>query len=335
MANFLVHKLKIWLIIFIATVSVCLLSLMGFGGHFWWIFDLTSHFRVQYCVILTTFALLFLVGRKYWQTAFAGAFSLLNFFLIVPLSFGGTMVVPEKVSVRVLKINLQDDNTAHGKVQSLIRETASDILLLEEYDKVWREQLEGVLNDYPFSIVSSRNDGWGIGLFSRIPLQTAEVGLIGTSSTPFVEGSMIVEGQSVTLLGSHIQAPVTDVLANTRNIQLAELSGIVRKIKKPVMLLGDLNISLWSPHFADFIETTGLKDTRRGLGLRPTWPTHFSPLLIPIDHCLTSPTVILHSLRLGPDIGSDHYPLIVDFSISPPSPSVLRATRFLGLRTTL
>ena len=323
MATFLVHKLKIWLIIFIVTVSVCLLSLMGFGGHFWWIFDITSHFRVQYCVILAIFTLFFLGGKKYWQTAFTGIFALLNFSLIVPLSFGGTMVAPEKISVRALKINLRDDNTAYDKVQRLIRETASDVLILEEYDKVWREQLEGVLSDYPFSTISSRNDGWGIGLFSRVPLQKAEVGLIGTSLIPFVKGSIIVEGQPVTILGSHIQAPTTNLLAKIRNMQLAELSEIVQKIKKPVMLLGDLNISLWSPHFADFIETTGLKDTRRGLGLRPTWPTHFSPLLIPIDHCLTSPTVTLHSLRLGPDIGSDHYPLIVDFSISPPTPSVL------------
>ena len=323
MATFLVHKLKIWLIIFIATVSVCLLSLMGFGGHFWWIFDITSHFRVQYCVILAIFTLLFLGGRKYWQTAFTGIFALLNFSLIVPLSFGGTMVVPEKISVRALKINLRDDNTAYGKVQRLIRETASDVLILEEYDKVWREQLEGVLSDYPFSTVSSRNDGWGIGLFSRVPLQKAEVGLIGASLIPFVKGSIVVEGQPVTILGSHIQAPTTNVLAKIRNIQLVELSEIVQKIKEPVMLLGDLNISLWSPHFKDFIETTGLKDTRRGLGLRPTWPTHFPPLLIPIDHCLTSLEVTLHSLKLGPDIGSDHYPIIVDFSISPPMLSIL------------
>jgi len=315
MAYFLVHKLKIWWVIFILTVVVCFLTITGFGGRLWWIFDITSHFRVQYFVVLTIFTSLFLMGRKYWQTTFAGVFALLNLFLITPLSFGSATIVPEKVLVRALKINLQINNIAYDKVENLIRDTSADILVLEEYDHVWRGKLKDALKDYPFSIVSSWKNGWGIGLFSRIPLKNAKAGLIKTSPIPFVKGTVIVEGKPVTLLGSHLQDPITAVRTNVRNIQLEGLSDIVQEIQTPVIFLGDLNISPWSPHFKDFIKQSGLKESRNKTGLLLTWPTYFSPLRTTIDHCLISAKIMVYSASLGSEIGSDHYPLIVDFSV--------------------
>lgn len=315
MAQFLVYKLKIWLIIFILTSVVCLLTLTGFWGRFWWIFDITSHFRVQYCVILTLFASLFLMGRKYWQTGIAVGGALLNFVLIAPLSFGGTIVASEKVSVRVLKVNLQVTNSAYDKVKNLIQSASPDILILEEYDKVWREKLDGALDDYPYLTISSWKNGWGIGLYSRMQMENAEARLIKTSPIPFVTAKIIVEGKPVTLIGSHLQDPLTSVRTNVRNIQLSGLAQVVKKVQNPVMLLGDLNISPWSPHFKDFIEESGLSESRKETGLRLTWPTNFFPLKTSIDHCLTSAGVLIHSVTLGADIGSDHYPLIIDFSV--------------------
>jgi len=47
-------------------------------------------------------------------------------------------------------------------------------------------------------------------------------------------------------------------------------------------------------------------------GMQPTWPT-FSPLLeIPLDHLLHTKDVTIVNREIGVDVGSDHYPLIVD-----------------------
>jgi endonuclease/exonuclease/phosphatase family metal-dependent hydrolase len=48
----------------------------------------------------------------------------------------------------------------------------------------------------------------------------------------------------------------------------------------------------------------------------PTWPTRFSPLLIPIDHCLVSATVAVVKRSVGPNIGSGHCPLLVDLALT-------------------
>jgi endonuclease/exonuclease/phosphatase (EEP) superfamily protein YafD len=62
-----------------------------------------------------------------------------------------------------------------------------------------------------------------------------------------------------------------------------------------------------------------------GLGIHPTWPTPgtyrrlpklLTPLLaIPIDHCLVSHDITVSNLYVGPNIGSDHLPLVADLHI--------------------
>jgi len=44
-------------------------------------------------------------------------------------------------------------------------------------------------------------------------------------------------------------------------------------------------------------------------------------LLIPIDHCLHSREVRIVRKQIGPDVGSDHYPVVVDFFL-PDTPPV-------------
>ena len=60
---------------------------------------------------------------------------------------------------------------------------------------------------------------------------------------------------------------------------------------------------------------TGLRDSSRGMGLQPTWPADIPLLWIPIDHCLYSDGIEIRGRRTGPDVGSDHFPLIVDFEL--------------------
>jgi endonuclease/exonuclease/phosphatase family metal-dependent hydrolase len=48
------------------------------------------------------------------------------------------------------------------------------------------------------------------------------------------------------------------------------------------------------------------------MGLQWSWPVGLWPLALPIDHCLVSEKVEVVDRWMGPDVGSDHYPLVVD-----------------------
>ncbi|NEO61878.1 MAG: hypothetical protein F6J98_16150 [Moorea sp. SIO4G2] len=110
-----------------------------------------------------------------------------------------------------------------------------------------------------------------------------------------------------------------------------EIGDYIRQIQKPVVLIGDLNVTMWSPYYKSLIESSGLHDARAGFGILPTL-SQFSPanpwLAIPVDHCLVSRDVKVIKMRTGPDLGSDHLPVITDILI-PVSAISLSARRTL------
>nr|WP_094673053.1 hypothetical protein [Hydrocoleum sp. CS-953] len=64
-------------------------------------------------------------------------------------------------------------------------------------------------------------------------------------------------------------------------------------------MAGDLNTTMWSPYYQKLEQKTGLRNSRLGFGILPSWPAKgFSHSIvfyilsrffqIPIDHCLIS-----------------------------------------------
>jgi endonuclease/exonuclease/phosphatase (EEP) superfamily protein YafD len=101
-----------------------------------------------------------------------------------------------------------------------------------------------------------------------------------------------------------------------RNDQLEKLAQLVRDQKKPVLLVGDLNVSPWSSYFTRLLKNSGLKNSMKGFGFQPSWPSNTSFLRIPIDHVLYTPEIVIRNRAVGPDVGSDHLPVIVDFALN-------------------
>ena len=93
------------------------------------------------------------------------------------------------------------------------------------------------------------------------------------------------------------------------------MADLIRRQDGPTMLMGDLNTTPWAPTFRDFLDSSGMRDSRGGFGLQVTWPTYLPPLLIPIDHALVSPDISVRHFEVGPSVGSDHYPLLLDFTL--------------------
>jgi endonuclease/exonuclease/phosphatase family metal-dependent hydrolase len=50
----------------------------------------------------------------------------------------------------------------------------------------------------------------------------------------------------------------------------------------------------------------------------PTYPAWFPLLWLPLDHCLVSADLLVGQFRVGPYAGSDHFPVVVDFSLARP-----------------
>ena len=329
-------------VLFFLSAPIIFLTIIGFLGRFWWIFELACHFRAQYFVLLALFATLFTLEKKWKPAVFTAVFALVNLALIVP--YGATVKVAQanQYNLRSLSMNLDFRNPSYGKAAALIKETRPDFLILMELTQKWESELKGTLDSFPYSArfryITPSRPNWlfqqvlglapnsayskqsplqnlSIRLFSHLPFESTANEQLNSHLVPHVKADFEFKGIPFTLLATHLYSPASKSRSSIRNRQLITLASMVRELNQPTVLLGDLNTTPWSPYFKDFIQMTGLLESRKGLGLYPTWPTWFSPLRIPIDHSLTSNGITVQSFGLGRDIGSDHFPIILDFSV--------------------
>lgn len=174
---------------------------------------------------------------------------------------------------------------------------------LEKGNKISRIAPPGGLFSHSFMKVT---DGF---YAADDPINTGEI------EAPSIVAEIQTEGGNCTILATHPPPPVGSAYSRQRNGQFSAISEYVRNAKSEVLLLGDLNTSPWSPFFRQLLLESGLRDGSQGLGIQPTWPTANSLFRIPLDHCLHSPNIQIISKKVGPDVGSDHFPIIVDFQI--------------------
>lgn len=297
------------------TWLACLVTLLGFLGRWGWFCDLASHFRLQYAWGLAACAawLLFIGQGGHALLALLGA--AVNLSAITPL-YAKTARPPSRHVFRALSANLWYLNRSHERVRQFIREANADILMFEEANDAWLAALKDLQADYPYSKSVFLRKGFGLLFCTRMPVESIEVVHTGEAGLPSLMARVKLRGQELIVIGAHPASPGTPRRARQRNAQLRGLASLIASLKAPVMLLGDLNITSWAPGFQDLVRESGLRDSRIGFGLQPTWPAHVAWLRVPIDHCLVSREIVVHRRRVGPNIGSDHYPVIVDFSIT-------------------
>ncbi|MBD2058497.1 endonuclease/exonuclease/phosphatase family protein [Oculatella sp. FACHB-28] len=307
----------------LAIVGITLIALVSDRG---WtqVLELLSHFRLQYFLLsLILLLLLFLTRRK--------VPILIALFCVALLS---TPILPwynplsrsaAAAELRVLTANINTRNRSYEKVLTMVREEKPDIAVFLEVDDTWVAQLQNLKDILPYEFGQANPYNFGIAVYSRFPLANAAIDFFETDGNPSILANLTVEGQSISLVAAHPFPPVRRSFFHTRNLQLDRIGQYVQQLETPIVLLGDLNITMWSPYYKRFVRNTGLQNARRGFGVLPTWPMPGTYavlpnllhrlLQIPIDHCLVSSDIKVAAIHTGRDVDSDHLPLIADLVI--------------------
>lgn len=305
----------IWIILNITLLALISSTVTGYLGFLWWIFDIFSHFRVQYFSIGFGLALIFILTGKTTLGWIAGIMTLLNLGLILPLYFVKKKVKISSASYTLLLANVNTANSHHEKVKGLIKNVSPDLIVLVEVDDGWLDDLGLKELGYRFSISDPRGDNYGIAMYSKVALISREVRKFGQLGMPSLVASLYLGGELINLIGSHPPPPKSGQLSMYRDQQIAEIMDFTREIEGEVIFCGDINMTSWSPIFPQLLDKGNMIDTRVGFGVQPTWPTWMPLFYIPLDHIWVSGNIEVHNRKVGPRVGSDHLPVILNFSI--------------------
>jgi endonuclease/exonuclease/phosphatase (EEP) superfamily protein YafD len=293
--------------------STGLLTLAAFGSRWNWLCELTAHWPVQIVVGSVVACFVLLLSKRWKLALLAGSVALVNASYVVPLFLPGQHGPVAEPICQVVSANVHTSNHDASRFAEFIRTEDPDFFLVMEVNKQWKRALGDFDDDYPYSVIRARSDNFGIALLSRHPILEQRVESFDDSGIPTIIAKIDFHGQSLNVVGTHPLPPIGRRRSELNHQHLHALGDVVARLSRPVILLGDLNTTSWSPHFQTLLQHGDLKDSRQGFGIQATWPNEPQVLRIPIDHALVSRDLTVTQRNVGTDIGSDHFPIVLSF----------------------
>jgi len=293
-----------------ALTGVFVTSVAAWLAPFGWPFELFAHFRLQLAVAAALLAPALLLARSPRAALLSAALAVAQFApgaqrLLAdepaPACGGPTFVV--------VTANVEFNNRDRRQFLAWLAAHPADIVVVQEVTPTWARELDS-LADYPHRRIVTREDPYGIAVLSRWPFESLERVDLAGDGIPSLEGIAMVRGQRIHVLGLHARWPILPQLARARDRALLRVAALSRAQSIPTVVAGDLNLTPASPAFARLLDDSRLRDAFAGRGWQPTWMAGFWPLALRIDHELVSPALCVAHAEVGPDIGSDHRPVI-------------------------
>lgn len=277
----------------------------GLLGKLHWGLELFSHFLPFYALALLLATLFCARPRR--QRALFALVLLLQLVqlaaLYLPLATPAPL--PSDRTLKVISFNLFLHNASARQATQWLSHQNADLIFLTEVTPAMQPALADLQRSHPWRCLELEDSPFGLALYSRQPLAYCAVTRGTATPYPWI---MAILDDGTTVYGLHPPPPLGSTLAQQRNQYLRTLASEIARQER-VIIMGDLNMTPWSPEFGKFLQHTGTENGRRGFGLLASWtPLAWLPPLLPLDHVLVR-GVHLGALQRGPTLGSDHAPL--------------------------
>ena len=289
----------------------------------WWIRVLDFP-RLQIAVALAVvLAACLVVDRGRWRAMLVAGLAVALVAQIARIVPYTRLVRPEVASadscgdgtrIRLFIANVEYANRDSRDLLAMVAALDPDVVLLTEPGAWWRAQLAPLARERPHTILQPQEDTWGMLLYSRFPLIQPQVRFLVEEDIPSITAGMrLPSGDHVQFFGVHPRPPRPGDDTGERDTELTLIAQEIRGQRRPVILAGDLNDVAWSRTSRRFRQTAALRDPRVGRGLFATFNANLpAGFRWPLDHVFVSDEFALCGLTRLVDIGSDHFPLLVD-----------------------
>jgi endonuclease/exonuclease/phosphatase (EEP) superfamily protein YafD len=292
----------------LAALPIALLLFASLLNAWFPLADSLSHFRVHYCLVLLLVAVCFAVLRAWRWFGAVVLCVLIGIGSIYPawplLSRRAELSHP----LKLIQFNTLFNNPTPDRSLAWLKSEAPDFLMMQEVSQKTIAIYDGMAETMPYGIVCKFATVGGVAVRSKFPL-VAQYCSEGRGMTWM---RVNVNGKEVTFASVHLHWPYP--FKQWR--QLAQLENEFKAMPRPVILTGDFNAAAWSEAArrvgaaTDTVVVPGLRFTLR-MGPRPIGPVAF----LPIDQVLMPEGVRIGSIDVGPAVGSDHLPVVVEFEV--------------------
>ena len=226
----------------------------------------------------------------------------------------------EKDPITIFQFNVNYHNQNPEKLVSWLKRNHEDydVIFLVEVTQEYREKLDELTQEYPHKVDNPSNRWLFQTVLSKLPIISHKTKDFSHSPRRYsLTRLRSPQGNQLDVYGVHLNTPMTNHSWQLRN---GELQFIARDIRENPnlnkILVGDFNTTPYSSAFPKLLEQARLIAPRYTL-FDNTWPKPLPAVArITIDHCLVSPAMEILSRKIGPDLGSDHLPVITEINLA-------------------
>ena len=302
-----------------AALAVLVLTTSFWVSRSFWLADVANLFRPAILLLAVVALGLAIGGRAVGLGTLAVLLAGANIYLLLlpqmtlPTALPSGSRLPP---VTVASFDVVSDDSLPDFTQWVKdKKTRPDLVAVQNLTNPWRTRIAQLTDVYPYSASSLyRQPGVREDILSRFPILDAAVYRPAGGRTA-VTATVIIEGQPVKVFVIDPNKATGQSRWAERNQYLGLVSQWVasQAAGQPAMMLGDWNVTPWSPFFSDVFEQSGLR--RGDKGVLPPATHTLAHLPIPLlglndDHIAASRRVSVEGCAPGPDLGSDHLPLI-------------------------
>jgi endonuclease/exonuclease/phosphatase (EEP) superfamily protein YafD len=276
--------------------------------------DLFSHLTLYLAAAAVACAGLLALARRWVWAALAFGVA-----AAVLLPSRGLLQVPPAGGPRFEDLTVMQFNARYGNreigdfVVAVLRDPATrpQIIVVEEASPLVLSQLLPLYAIYPHKLARVEFGPYGVALFSELPILADESRRMPNDRNHYLRLRLRLPetGVDLGLIEVHTVSPLGFQAGWRRNTELGFIARLAAQVADgPTILVGDLNVTPYSPQFRALERDSGLASNLRGRWPVGTWPNWLPAwAAIPIDHLLVSPQIQVLDRRVGPSFGSDHY----------------------------
>lgn len=287
------------------------LFMMGLFPRISYLLDLINHFR-PYFLIIFFGIIVYKFFQKYENRIWV--YIALALFLNISTTPSLPRIVSNSASnseIKIIHVNLLVGNNNYQETINLIKANHPHVISFQEATFSWVQVLKEKLQEYKF-ICKTINSPFDICVATLIPVVEQSVFYLPNSNVPAIYIKSKVNNIYLSFVFVHPKPPFNQSFFEQRNSYFNQL---IDKIKdyENLLLVGDLNITQWSPIYHNLERKLNLKNTLSGFD--NTWPTFFPFPIFQLDHILISQNLKLINSQVLENVGSDHLPIMSEINL--------------------